>query len=137
MAATASLKSSLLLPSPISDFSGAAVSVSAQVKPINRTGMPWLINERDGCDEPDMVEGWEIFSGRRGGSHGSRGARGCKSRRLRTPRTFSSWAELGSLVSSCPGSLSRRAIRLAVPFLSSDLQAKGAKQYYSQLKKSF
>ncbi|XP_066356201.1 chloroplast stem-loop binding protein of 41 kDa b, chloroplastic-like [Miscanthus floridulus] len=30
MAATASLKSSLLLPSPISDFSGAAVSISAQ-----------------------------------------------------------------------------------------------------------
>lgn len=31
MAATASLKSSLLLPSPISDFSGAAVSILAQV----------------------------------------------------------------------------------------------------------
>lgn len=30
MAATASLKSSLLLPSPLSDFSGAALSISSQ-----------------------------------------------------------------------------------------------------------
>ena len=43
MAATASLKSSLRLPSPISDFSSAAVSVSPQVtNRQNRNALCWL-----------------------------------------------------------------------------------------------
>jgi hypothetical protein len=76
--------------------------------------MPLLISE------PDMLEGVGEFLFGRGGGHGSRGGSGFRSRQLRTPRTFLSWGEPGSSVSSCPGSLSRRAIRSVVPLLSND-----------------
>jgi hypothetical protein len=106
MAATASLKSSLLLPSPISDFSGAAVSISTQVTG-ETTNTFFFIQSRQEL----TCLGNASLAGRRGGGHGSRGAQGCRCRQQPTPRTFLSWEARGSLASSCPGSSSRRAIR--------------------------